>query len=754
MSSHRLLTIIIVLFFVIVIGTPLFYWNQTVFPYTIPKTAFFQTFVEIVFFLWAALAVSDRRYRLRMTPLVWAILAYLGILTITAFTGVDPLRSFFSTEQRAFGILTFYHLAALALVASALSRDIPWKKLFYASFGTSTFITALAALQLVVPNLLLDERVDRPGATFGNPTFLAGYLTFNILLAAYFFFESLKAGRKPARLAEPVFLFATILAGAVGVFLTQTRGDLLGLFAGILTLTALFAFRPPEVRLRLLSRRSVYVGLLMFLVVAAGTVWFTRTSSFWRHVPGLERIKDISLSDSAGSDVFPRIVAARAAWSGFLEKPLVGWGFENFNVVFSKYYDPRVLEANYSETNFDKPHSIVLEELVSGGVFLLVAYLAVLWLIIYEAKKTKDTLLFQFTSIAIAAYFVRSLFIFDTLGPAMMLYLFLGFIDGHVAQHPAEPRPHGVKQTVHPGAVLAALVPAMVLLWELNVTALSASHYQFLGYKQLGDNPQKGIADFRQATEGWNPYQWEFIRDNVNTIAQAYFYNHAMIARDEVVRLIDAMEGVAKDHPMDAYNHYLLTSVYNLASDIDPGKYLPAAEREAAKALELSPNRQEILFYLAKTKSLEGDNTAALEIAKRALDLDPKVADSHFYYGMLAFALGRNGEGYDEVNTAIKMGRPWHSFYEPRVAGDYFADAGHLGEAIDLYRAALMIQPSDLEAEIKLGAAYFINGRSDLARPLLQDAASRFDFSQSPQYGAYKPILDALGVAVHPATRP
>jgi tetratricopeptide (TPR) repeat protein len=145
---------------------------------------------------------------------------------------------------------------------------------------------------------------------------------------------------------------------------------------------------------------------------------------------------------------------------------------------------------------------------------------------------------------------------------------------------------------------------------------------------------------------------------------------------------------------------------------------------------------------------LEGDNEGALAQAKVALDLDPKVPDSHFYYGMLAFAVGKNDLGYEEVKTALALGRTWHNFYEPRVAADYFADADHLSEAIDLYRAALSLEPRDLETEIKLGAAYFLTGQNDLARQYLLEAASRFDFATSPQYPQYKPILDALQIPV------
>lgn len=196
MISNRILKAIKWLLYGLVIGTPVFYWKWSLYPYAVPKTAFFEAVIELIFALWIALAISDKRYRPRMTPLAWAVAIYLGLLSITAFTGVDTWRSFFSDIERAFGIVGYIHLAALALVVSSLSAEIPWKKLWYASFGTTLFTVAIAIIQLKLPDLLLasDASGGRPGSTFGNPTFFAGYLLFNIFFAAYYLFANPRGG--------------------------------------------------------------------------------------------------------------------------------------------------------------------------------------------------------------------------------------------------------------------------------------------------------------------------------------------------------------------------------------------------------------------------------------------------------------------------------------------------------------------------------------------------------------------------------
>jgi len=149
---------------------------------------------------------------------------------------------------------------------------------------------------------------------------------------------------------------------------------------------------------------------------------------------------------------------------------------------------------------------------------------------------------------------------------------------------------------------------------------------------------------------------------------------------------------------------------------------------------------------MAKTKSLEGKNSEAIDLVKYALSLDPKVADAHFYYGLLAFATGDPNTGYKEIETALQLGRAWRTYYEPRTVAGFFADSGHLDEAITLYETALEMQPDDIETQIKLGVAYFYKGDNEKARNYLVEASHNFDFTKSAAYGELKPILDALGI--------
>jgi len=780
MTSRNLLSTIKVFIFATIIGTPLFYFAQGVYPYALAKMAFFQGAVEIVVFLYLALLCVEPRYHPKKTPALIALCAFFGILALTAITGADPIRSFWSTQERSLGIIALLHFVGFGIVLSALYKDINWKSIFYASLGTSLLADALAALQFIYPNLLLNENAGgRTGGTFGNPTFLAGYVVVHIFIAIYFLL-CLAQDKQPSRIKiktfEKIFLWFALAASFLTLlFITQTRGDVLGLAAGLFAMLIYFAFRPPELASHMLfSRRSLYAGFLIALVVASGGFWFTRNASVWKKIPVLNRLAQVSFSSG---DLQPRIIAINAAWEGFKERPILGWGWDNFNIVFNKHYAPRALESSYQETRFDKPHNALLEYMVVAGVPGALAFLGFFIMLIYEGLKTRDRALASVVLGASVAYFVQDLFVFETIGPLLALFLLWGYADGAYQAH-KEPEHHPLKQRKQTplGApwAWACIVVLFIPLYFINFTTIEASHYQYQGFSYFlsTKTADKAIASFKTAVNTPNPYTWGLKRDYATAVAEAYLNNPGLIPPAEAELAVKAMEEVRDEHPQDAYNHYALIDLYNQISAINPGVYLPKAEAEAKIALELSPNRQEVYFSLSKTKTLEKDYNGALALLKTALDLDPKVADAHFYYGLIAFAGADTAtstaeagmlfeSGYDNLQAAVTLGRGWKNEYEPKVEANFFADGGNFyaerrdsvnankfyDQAIALYQKSFDIGgQKNMDTETKLGVAYFSKGDHENARRILSLVLASTDLSQSPAYSELLPIFRALGL--------
>jgi O-antigen ligase/tetratricopeptide (TPR) repeat protein len=753
--EKSLIKLINIILGAIVVLVPFFYLKHGVYPYTQPKTLFFQILVEILFFGWLYLAILNKKYWPKLNIFNISLFLFLGALIITTLLSQDVWRSFWGTQERATGVSTLIHFVLMAMVLGSVFKQLKIKLVLYASIAVAALISIVAMIQLTNPNFLLIEPIGgRPGANFGNPSFLAGYLIFNILLAGYYLFLKFKSepnnSKNKIEWGGVSFLVVALVLMLVALFQAQTRGAIIGLGISFLTLASIFIFRPPQLRFNFFNKRSLYIVVLGLIVVGGSIFWITREQSFWQKVPGLSRFADLTFADQS---LQPRVVAAKAALSGYREKPIFGWGWDNFNLVFNKNYDPDLLSLNYQETRFDKPHNAYLEYLVTGGSVLTLAYLFLIGVLVFLVWKIKDKTLGSFVLAMTVGYLIQNIFLFDTIGTWLMFFLITGLVGGiyygDSYSEDVEKKDFRKNQTLGEGQkflgvvlVIAAIIPIYFINWN----GLRTNHYQFLGFNYfVQKNPEKGLEVFKKAIQIWTPWRWNIKRDYAAVVAENYFYG-AINSAEEVKLGIKAAEEVAMEHPKDAYNHYILVDMYNQVAEVDKERYLDLAEKEGAIALELSPDRQQVIFSLAKTKSLRGDNIGAMEMIKKGLDLNPNVADGHFYYGLLAYVNGESDLGYKELKEAIRLGRKWKSYNDALVVANFFADSGHLPEAIEIYKEAVVMEPDNLEIKIKLGIAYFYNKQYDLAKEEIGAVMQKFDLRKSDVYDGILPILNALGL--------
>lgn len=405
---------------VIAFIVPILYWNSTMYPFITLKTVVFQSIVEILAAFWLTLIIFYKEYRPRMTPLTIALLFYLAILLISAFFGVNFWKSFWSTQARLTGIFLIIHLAALFLILkTTVFKEKFWKWLWLGGLTTSFIGVATGFVEkFFAHNLFSSLDSGRASSLFGNPTFLAGYLLMNVFSGLMIF--SLAKGRW----SRATVMALTLIAG-LGILLTQTIGDFGALLAGIYFLIIYLIF--------FLKNKSHYRRWFYFLLTAiivitifGGIFLVTRESSVWRFVPGLSRIATVDFE----ATIQNRFIAWSAGWQAFKEKPFFGYGWENFNVAFNKYYNPVLLSHHFTETYWDKPHNVLLEYLYTTGAVGLLGYLSLMGTAFYEGWRLRKRFpQVIFLMAGLAAYLIQNLVAFDTIGVYLMLFMYLAFID-------------------------------------------------------------------------------------------------------------------------------------------------------------------------------------------------------------------------------------------------------------------------------------------------------------------------------------
>lgn len=428
---------------------PLVVTFQTIFPYIVGKALYARGLIEIMTALWIILAVENRSY---LPPRSWVLFAfyiYLLVSIIAAATGVDFNRSLWSTYERMMGVWDLVHWFLLVVVASAVLRTAgQWHVFLNANLMVGLVLSILALAQglgvRVLPTILPGCRVD---VTLGNPSYLAAILVVQVLLAIGLltcsFLPSLETPTLGTRatpqrtqgqerqtrrggqwklLGMRLFWGATALLGLVALFLTGTRGAMVGLVAGTVTMplaVLLFTDR------RILKPVSLAGGVTLLAVAALflldRTVGLPTSAACKEHTIGARTATSLEPGTFQRDTLRPRLLSARIGFQAWLDRPLLGWGPENYIVVFSRYVEPKFFSSGL--TVFDQAHNKVVEETATKGLLGLLSYLALwgvmVWAVVRRRRPPKEEALAYAFLGALAGYFVQNLFLFDT--PGMML---------------------------------------------------------------------------------------------------------------------------------------------------------------------------------------------------------------------------------------------------------------------------------------------------------------------------------------------
>lgn len=104
---------------------------------------------------------------------------------------------------------------------------------------------------------------------------------------------------------------------------------------------------------------------------------------------------------------------------------------------------------------------------------------------------------------------------------------------------------------------------------------------------------------------------------------------------------ISEMEKGVKEHPLDVRYWLYLGEIYTLAGLYNQD-FLVKAEESLNHALQLSPQRQQIYFDLARIKFIQKKFDEAKELAQRAFDFDPRAKEAKEFLNKLEELIKEN----------------------------------------------------------------------------------------------------------------
>ena len=419
-------------------ASPLLITRNFLFPFITGKAIFFRAAFELsLLFFILALAFQKNfqfpisNFRFLKRPLVIAVSIFTFLFLLSSALGVNPLNSLFSNYERGEGAFQMLHYFIFFLLLLVLFRDKKqWLNLFKFSVIISLFVSFYALGQFCEAKGICDAGFflassSRISGTLGNSSYLAVYLLFHLFFLGIIFFPALGEARPIGRHEKSIKLkivWASVaLFQFIILFNTQTRGVILGLAIALvlwfLLMLGLFIFK--KISFQTL-RASLFVFICLVLVFGVFySISAIKPNSFTNR---FVNVLDVSYLKNALKD---RIWTWQAALSGIKERPVLGWGAENFPIVFDKHYNPKLYGV---ESWFDRAHSIYFDYAISGGLLLLAAFLSI-FVLFYRRLFTllNQPLFFSLFFILPTTYLIQGLILFDVLPVYLVFFLFLGF---------------------------------------------------------------------------------------------------------------------------------------------------------------------------------------------------------------------------------------------------------------------------------------------------------------------------------------
>lgn len=704
---------------------PLLIAPNMFFPYITGKAFLFRAIVELTFFAWAWLAIFYPKYRPRKTPLMWAVFSWFVIVTLATIFGINPARSFWSNFERMEGLLAYAHLVAYFIVLSHVFRKKDWIVFLHLSVAAG-ILQATYALFQRLGVFISPQGGFRADGTIGNPTYLAAYLMFIVAFALILWIYATSRSARYYLLGATLFIL-------VAIYFTASRGPTLALLLGaIFAAGLLLLFMRSDTPRARKVKRVVYVAAGLLILVPAG-LWLARDTSFVRESPVLIRLTSLSFKERT---ITSRFTIWNMSWEGFKERPLLGWGPENYLVVFSKHYRTELWQQ---EPWFDRSHNIVFDWLINAGILGLIAYFsmfvsgaAMLWknfslareaankghAIALEYEANKELHVAITLSATLFAYVFQNFFVFDNIATYTSFFAILAFIQSTAFAHhdawqePVAPATFAGSFEVRAvsGAVFAAAL--MIVLYVINIKPMLVNLALLEALKaQSANDVQRAYNAYDRALSYDTSLGRMEIGEQFSRFALAAGTRQELSTEFRTLilrRSIELADRIVQENPTDPRSRLFLAIILTKVGIYD--KALEAFN----EALKLAPMKHQVYFELADAYLQMGQTQKAVEVME---DIYAKTKNFDAV-GMNLVAVHILAGNQERVDALLM-----EHFGTVDVADELLArvyqTVGKMDRFLSTLRAFVNVDPENVEYRLRLASAYHKSGNnSDAMREL------------------------------------
>ncbi|MEX0910243.1 MAG: O-antigen ligase family protein, partial [Candidatus Paceibacterota bacterium] len=393
-----------------------------------------------VLLLWVGYALFKRKH-LIVWRNQWLILSG-GILflslCLSSFLGIYLEKSLWSDILRSSGLIFLTHLALFSVMMSIVLKYEDWfliRRAITISAGIYGFLTLIGTQGLGFEGNFLWVDLSLPAITLGNTTFAGVFLLLTLVVGIIEMNKSWedRKWRKIIGVSLGLVVFSPIMMGVdwlmspmqwiespLGI-LGSARASSATMFIGGMFIAGwLLISRYLRSFQYIKYVKGVWAALfIVFIVVGVGLLF----------TPG-SLVQEEYIEQSTAA----RIIIWESSWEAFKDRPIIGWGPENFNSSVERFHDKRLyLKENIGEVWFDRAHNVIMDTLVTRGLVGIIAlflfafvFLGVIgWL--YKREKIGE-LEAVILAAFIPAHFLQLQTGFDTIASYTLIAFLVGYV--------------------------------------------------------------------------------------------------------------------------------------------------------------------------------------------------------------------------------------------------------------------------------------------------------------------------------------
>lgn len=675
----------------VILALPILELPPWFFPPSFAKTIVFRTLLAVLIFLiiWSAFykkgEILQRKINWK-SPLFSIFLSLGGVYLLATFFSIDPNFSFWGSPLRAEGALNFLFFIFFAILISLTIKNNDWKRIWGFSFVIGVLVSLFGIFQYF--KLLSNIIVPTEGgvsATTGYSGFMAIYIMVLFFMALSFGLLEKTDKKKLYFYCLPVFIFSIIITGARATYLAA----IIAVFYYLLSKPVrklLWQFFE-EVFPKKIKLVKIITGVIL-LALIAGIVYLNLPNKI---LPNNKIVSYLAYRLSIKQAILDLTEARFSAWKigieGIKEKPIFGWGPENFQTVFGKYYSP-FLPGMDNRFWWDRAHNFLVEYAINAGVPFLILFILFTCLLFWHLQKAKKSILklnnnseipilIHGIQAALIGYFTALLFTFEGFVTQLPLFLIFGYSfyitakNKNAAIKEKENIQQKEKDSKAPNQTASAFFSIFAIciliwfVWVFNIKPLMInSVFARAGVLKSQGGSQEGCKRALSETESilakksiLDAYvrlkYAGLIQDCPKEVSknELYYAKKGAAALKEFVAIQPKFAKVWI--VLNAFTNVLISKESDPESLADLTKQ---ARLYLATAEQLSPNRPEIFIEQLKTDFVAKDISEIEKHMQKCLQLSMEAPECYWYYGLTQINSGNKEEGEKNINIAQQKG--------------------------------------------------------------------------------------------------